>query len=55
MSKEKLEIEDKAYHDGLTNVYNRYKLEDIFLLKILCPMKWQKINLGGKRKHLPEF
>ncbi|NQY93370.1 MAG: diguanylate cyclase, partial [Campylobacteraceae bacterium] len=30
MSKEKLEIEDKAYHDGLTNVYNRYKLEDIF-------------------------
>jgi len=30
MSKEKLEIEEKAFHDSLTSVYNRYKLEDLF-------------------------
>ncbi len=30
MSEQKIEIEGKAFHDNLTNIYNRYKLEDIF-------------------------
>jgi len=29
MNNEKVEIQEKAFHDGLTNVYNRYRLEDI--------------------------
>lgn len=34
MGEEKLVIENKAYRDGLTGIYNRHKLDDIFNIEL---------------------